>query len=891
MTSNVDSSGRRHRRTNDDRLRQTVEGLKPKPLPTTDKKSAFWSAYKTLADEHDKELLQRYSTDLDTSLIFAGLFSAVDSAFIIQIQPAFQSSDSGSSQPSNPSLLILVAQSLLFVSLGSTLLAALLAVLGKQWLMYYSAAGERGTVETRGLERQRKLDGLRKWEFDTIMQIFPLLLQFGLFLFASGLSVFLWRINLVLALIVLGLTSLGTLAYILLLASAVVFPDSPFQTPLAPLIPLLVPSPLRRKLKAASVVATSSLCILSLEPDPIFDCSLFEPSLEVPAVSWVLETSTDPNTVTLAADLAADLQWPSTMDVAHQMIRVRDQFLGCFDHSFEDGAVVLHGVRDGAYIRAIQLGRAYGTLRCITSISDPIPSFTDFSNLGTDLQQIIDVLRAPLRSLSSLLGSVDRKPLALEWALHVIPSLLPHRNEELSRGQFEYFLVREFDNQMSTLSEPSSFADYLFFVNTFLSRRIPNSRDAVWIDKRSYTSSAGKDAVFNLWYDSEEERRSIIYNFCGSVPRTAGWFIPVLAACRWTINHFGEPPHHGLRHHAAWVHSALRDMDISMTNYAQWDGDTMDGFDALLQALNYYDEPPSKESIKPILRALSEHEHVSIHVVRSLLRADVFQDEELRPILQNAHVWSSITHRVIQSRKILNETLLNPLEPAISVQEYITLGNNLSSTIGFHSDLRKELCSWINIFFSLKTWTHNVAETYSSALANICGLSLDGYTPKSADEHAFGLTLAALANFWDNVDFTASGSFREALMWLDCSICVLLRCGHGYDEHQWRMEFSPTTTKFDAMFSEPLHKSLAHATTAARQEIEVCRSSGFDSMWQERMQAFESIAQILDEMSNILPRPTNTEKDCDYWDTMGCRLKESVQALKKSGRLGLLDRK
>jgi hypothetical protein len=441
----------------------------------------------------------------------AGLFSAVDSAFIIQIQPAFQPSDSGSSQPP---LLVLVAQSLLYVSLGSTLLAALLAVLGKQWLMYYSAAGERGTIETRGLERQRKLDGLRKWKFDTIMQIFPLLLQFGLFLFAAGLSVFLWRINLVLALIVLGLTSLGTLAYIFLLASAVVFPDSPFQTPLAPLIPLLVPSPLRRKFKDVYIRATSSHSALvshlhsvfshqihgsldllprfstrrvqatqSLEPDPIFDCPLFEPSLEVPAVAWVLENSTDPNTVTLAADLAADLQWPSTMDVAHQMIRVRDQFLGCFDHSFEDGAAVLHGVRDGASTRAIQLGRAYGTLRCITSISDPIPRFTDFSNLGTDLQEIIDVLRAPLRGLSSLLGSVDRKPLALKWALHVIPSLFPH-GTEISQGQFEHFLVREFDSQMSILSEPSSFADYLFLINTFLSQRIPNSRDAVWIDKR-----------------------------------------------------------------------------------------------------------------------------------------------------------------------------------------------------------------------------------------------------------------------------------------------------------------------------------------------------------------------------------------------------------------------
>jgi Cft2 family RNA processing exonuclease len=49
-----------------------MQELKPKVLPATlDKKTAFWNAYKTLADEYDKELLQRYSTDLETSLIFA----------------------------------------------------------------------------------------------------------------------------------------------------------------------------------------------------------------------------------------------------------------------------------------------------------------------------------------------------------------------------------------------------------------------------------------------------------------------------------------------------------------------------------------------------------------------------------------------------------------------------------------------------------------------------------------------------------------------------------------------------------------------------------------------------------------------------------------------------
>lgn len=54
----------------DSRLQQAIEVLKPKVLPATDKKTDFWNLYKTLADEHDKEFHQRYSTDLDTTLIF-----------------------------------------------------------------------------------------------------------------------------------------------------------------------------------------------------------------------------------------------------------------------------------------------------------------------------------------------------------------------------------------------------------------------------------------------------------------------------------------------------------------------------------------------------------------------------------------------------------------------------------------------------------------------------------------------------------------------------------------------------------------------------------------------------------------------------------------------------
>ncbi|KAJ7439241.1 hypothetical protein FB451DRAFT_941253, partial [Mycena latifolia] len=122
-----------------------------------DTPSAFWNAYKTVADEYDKEFKDKYGTDLDTSLIFAGLFSAVSSAFIIQIQPELQPDPNDTTQAllrllihtvnasiftepeiqiaqwTGPPSVIVAVQILLYASLFSTLLAALLAVLGKQW--------------------------------------------------------------------------------------------------------------------------------------------------------------------------------------------------------------------------------------------------------------------------------------------------------------------------------------------------------------------------------------------------------------------------------------------------------------------------------------------------------------------------------------------------------------------------------------------------------------------------------------------------------------------------------------------------------------------------------------------------------------------------------------
>ncbi|KAJ7901529.1 hypothetical protein B0H13DRAFT_2515466 [Mycena leptocephala] len=213
-------------------LTTAVEALKQQPQ-STDKKTAFWTSYKTLADEFDKEFQRKYGDDLDTSLIFAGLFSGVSSAFIIQIQPQLQPD-----QNTTQALLGLLVQNITGVALHplflfSTLLAALLAVLGRQWLLHYDSVGEKGTIEERGLERQRKFDGMRRWKFDLVMQMFPLLLQFSLLLFATALAVYLWTIHRAIAGIVLGLTTLGLIFYTIMVISAVAWADSPFQSSLS----------------------------------------------------------------------------------------------------------------------------------------------------------------------------------------------------------------------------------------------------------------------------------------------------------------------------------------------------------------------------------------------------------------------------------------------------------------------------------------------------------------------------------------------------------------------------------------------------------------------------------------------------------------------------------
>ena len=185
----------------------------------------------------------------------AGLFSAVSSAFVIDVQSKLQPDPNEQSAallrailitlnqsaipdgnpaaplvPEDPPHEIVTATGLMYASLLISLLAAFVAMLGKQWLNRY-LRHEGGSAIERCGDRQCKHDGLEKWPFHLFVESLPVMLQLSLLLLACGLCRYTWSINTSVAYILITLTVLGMMFYLAIVVSGTSSYECPFQTP------------------------------------------------------------------------------------------------------------------------------------------------------------------------------------------------------------------------------------------------------------------------------------------------------------------------------------------------------------------------------------------------------------------------------------------------------------------------------------------------------------------------------------------------------------------------------------------------------------------------------------------------------------------------------------
>ncbi|KAK1216692.1 hypothetical protein PQX77_020672 [Marasmius sp. AFHP31] len=172
--------------------------------PTLDKS---WEVVMKEVDSLDDGLVKGWKEDIDTLLVFAGLFSAVVTAFHIESyqwleeQPEdttvallkqiswkqINGTTPPDTQPFEVSASVVRINVLWFLSLILALVDAPFALLCKQWLREHSRHTHTRTAAEALALRWLRNQSLERWHVPTILASLPMLLELALFLFLAGL--------------------------------------------------------------------------------------------------------------------------------------------------------------------------------------------------------------------------------------------------------------------------------------------------------------------------------------------------------------------------------------------------------------------------------------------------------------------------------------------------------------------------------------------------------------------------------------------------------------------------------------------------------------------------------------------------------------------------------
>ncbi|KAJ7028375.1 hypothetical protein C8F04DRAFT_1399039 [Mycena alexandri] len=219
----------------------------------------LWAVYVSEAEKYDKGLVESWRSDMEGMLIFAGLFSASLTAFLIesyktlvpdsgdttvlllsQISGQLAASANGTAfnfvqRPQfTPPASALICNILWFISLGFSLACALIATLLEQWARDFLHKAEmRSAPVIRARVFSYLYYGLKRFEMHTVVEIIPLLLHASLLLFFAGLVAFLIPVNIFITAIAAAILATVILVYATLTLLPLFHPDCPYRTPLS----------------------------------------------------------------------------------------------------------------------------------------------------------------------------------------------------------------------------------------------------------------------------------------------------------------------------------------------------------------------------------------------------------------------------------------------------------------------------------------------------------------------------------------------------------------------------------------------------------------------------------------------------------------------------------
>ncbi|TFK66378.1 hypothetical protein BDN72DRAFT_844459, partial [Pluteus cervinus] len=231
---------------------------------SSDPTDKFWTFYLNQTSKADRDMVEDWKGTTDGILIFAGLFSAVITSFIIEsyqsLQPAIDEltlraiaqislqlaavngTGDGSVAPYvlpdlndyKPTKTATWVNIFWFTSLFFSLTCALTATLVQQWSREYIQSIERYQVpRQRGQVRAHLFQGLTQYKMSGFMDAIPALLHISVFTFFAGLFMLIHPINTTVGIVLFCLFLFGSALYFFTSLIALYYHSYPFSTPLS----------------------------------------------------------------------------------------------------------------------------------------------------------------------------------------------------------------------------------------------------------------------------------------------------------------------------------------------------------------------------------------------------------------------------------------------------------------------------------------------------------------------------------------------------------------------------------------------------------------------------------------------------------------------------------
>ncbi|KAJ7745288.1 hypothetical protein B0H16DRAFT_976042 [Mycena metata] len=196
----------------------------------------LWSLYLDEANRRAKAKADLWNGSLSAFLLFAGLFAGVVSSFVIDSRAGLQPNASGN-VPSNSTkvpISTIAINFLWFISLTSTLISALAAVLAQTWVAEFSLVP---TNDFKGaMERWIHDNKAEHWQLDTAIAWITVLIQLALFLFLTGFAIQAVADHRSLGWTILSFVGATLVLYIGITVLAFFYPATPFRTPFSQLV-------------------------------------------------------------------------------------------------------------------------------------------------------------------------------------------------------------------------------------------------------------------------------------------------------------------------------------------------------------------------------------------------------------------------------------------------------------------------------------------------------------------------------------------------------------------------------------------------------------------------------------------------------------------------------